>query len=63
MSVITHGSERFLDRSERQPLIATARKDQLKRIGLNTLAVLSMGCVLTALIALRTAIYVWPLHP
>ncbi len=63
MSVITHGSERPLDRAERRSQMATARKDQLKQIGLSALVVLSMGSVLTALIALRTAVYVWPLLP
>lgn len=62
MSMLTHGFDRPLDWVERRPRISTARKGQLKRLALRALAVLAMGSVLTALIALKTAIYVWHLH-
>ncbi|MBR0972656.1 MULTISPECIES: hypothetical protein [Bradyrhizobium] len=62
MSMLTHGVERPLGWAERPALISDARKARLKRIALSALAVLSMGSVLTALIALKTAIYVWHLH-
>ncbi|WP_339035322.1 hypothetical protein WHZ78_27125 [Bradyrhizobium symbiodeficiens] len=63
MSMLTHGLERPLAWAERPALISAARKAQLKRLALGALTLLSMGSVLTALIALRTAIYVWHLHP
>ncbi|MDH2344739.1 hypothetical protein [Bradyrhizobium sp. SSUT77] len=62
MSMLIHGFERPLDWTERPARISTVHKAQLKRLALSALAVLSMGSVLTAFIALRTAIYVWHLH-
>ncbi|MBR0992527.1 hypothetical protein JQ580_17575 [Bradyrhizobium japonicum] len=62
MSMLTHGLERPLAWAERPMRTPTARKAQLKRLALGALTLLSMGSVLTALIALRTAIYVWRLH-
>ena len=62
MSVMTHGFDRPFDEAEQRPRISKERKAQLKRLALSTLAVLSMGSVLTALIALKTAIYVWHIH-
>ncbi|MDH2349399.1 hypothetical protein QCM77_08955 [Bradyrhizobium sp. SSUT18] len=62
MSMLTHGFDRPFDEVERPVRITKARKVQLKRLALRALAVLSMGSVLTALIALKTAIYVWHLH-
>jgi len=62
MSMLTQGLERPLDWVERGPRISTARKAQLKRVALRALAVLTMGGVLTALIALKTAIFVWHMH-
>jgi hypothetical protein len=62
MSMLTHGFDQPFDEVERPVRISTARKAHLKRLALRALAVLSMGSVLTALIALRTAIYVWHLH-
>ncbi|MBR1130988.1 hypothetical protein [Bradyrhizobium iriomotense] len=61
MSILTHGLDRPFA-PERPARISEARKAQLKRIALQGLALLSMGSVLTALIALRTAIYVWHMH-
>ena len=60
MSILTHGFDRPFG-AERTMRISEARKAQLKRIALHALALLSMGSVLTALIALRTAIHVWRL--
>ena len=62
MSMLTQGFERRLNWIERPAPISGEHKAQLKRIALRALAVLSMGSVLTALIALKTAIYVWRLH-
>ncbi|MGY0572086.1 hypothetical protein ACTGJ9_014335 [Bradyrhizobium sp. RDM12] len=62
MSTLTHGLERPFNRAQRAARISTARKAQLKRLALRALAVLTMGSVLTALIALKTAIYVWHLN-
>ena len=63
MSILTHRSEHPLAWVERPARISKVRKaQQLKRIALRALAVLTMGSVLTALIALKTAIYVWRLH-
>ena len=61
MSILTHGLDRPFG-SERLPRISAARKTQLKDLALGALTLLSMGSVLTALIALRTAIYVWHMH-
>ncbi|WGD54306.1 hypothetical protein QA641_10610 [Bradyrhizobium sp. CB1650] len=62
MSMLTHGFERPFDWAERPARISKAHKARLERITLRVLAVLSMGSVLTALIALRTAIHLWHLH-
>ena len=62
MSMLTQGFERPFHWAECPTLISRERKAQLKRLAWRALAVLSMGSVLTALIALRTAIYVWHLH-
>ena len=59
MSILTHDLDRPL--AERPVRISDARKAQLERIALQALGLLSMGSVLTALIALRTAIHVWHL--
>lgn len=47
--------------TDRPTRLSTARKAQLERIALRALTALSMASVLTALIALRTAIHVWHL--
>ena len=62
MSILTHGLHRPFGGAEHPVRISEARKAQLKRIALGALTMLSMGSVLTALIALKTAIYVWRLH-
>ncbi|MCK1339269.1 hypothetical protein ACVW1A_001158 [Bradyrhizobium sp. LB1.3] len=62
MSMLTHGFDRHFGKVERPVRISMARKAQLKRLALRALGVLSMGSVLTALIALKTAIHVWHLH-
>jgi hypothetical protein len=62
MSILTHGFERRFDRAPRSERISIARKAQRKRIALRALTVLAMGSVLAALIALKTAVYVWHLH-
>ena len=62
MSMLTQGFERPFNWAERPSLISGERKAQLKRVALRALAVLTMGGVLTALIALKTAIFVWNLH-
>lgn len=62
MSMLTHGFDRSLGWAERPARISPERKAQLKRIALSALTLLSMGSVLAALIALKTAIYVWHLH-
>ena len=59
MSILTHDLDRPL--AERPVRISDARKAQLERIALQALGLLSMGSVLTALIALRTAIHIWHL--
>jgi hypothetical protein len=61
MSMLTHGLERPFAWAEHSAKISSMRKAQLKRFALRALTVLSMGSVLTALIAVRTAIYVWHL--
>ncbi|MET4386283.1 hypothetical protein ABIB73_002028 [Bradyrhizobium sp. F1.4.3] len=61
MSMLTHGFDRAFE-IERPARISKTRKAQLRRIALRALAVLSMGSVLAALIAVKTAIYVWHLH-
>ncbi|WP_298876974.1 hypothetical protein [uncultured Bradyrhizobium sp.] len=62
MSMLTQGFERSSDWAERPALISRERKAQLKQVALRALAVLTMGGVLAALIALKTAVYVWHLH-
>ena len=62
MSMLTQSFERSFNRAERPVRISGERKAQLKRVALRTLAVLTMGGVLTALIALKTAIFVWHMH-
>jgi hypothetical protein len=62
MSMLTHGFERPLDWAARPARISQERKAQLKRVALRALAVLSMGGLLAAVIALKTAVYVWHLH-
>jgi hypothetical protein len=62
MSMLTHGFDRPFDEVERPARISKERKALLKRLALSALTVLSMGSVLAALIALKTAIYVWHLH-
>ena len=62
MSMLTHGLERPFNWAERPARISKARKVQLKRAALGALAVLSMGSLLAAAIALKTAIYVWHFH-
>jgi hypothetical protein len=56
MSILAHDLERPL--GEPPVLICDARKAQLERIALQALGLLSMGSVLTALIALRAAIHI-----
>jgi hypothetical protein len=62
MSMLTHSLERSFNWAERPARISKEHKAQLKRVALRALAVLSMGSVLAAVIALKTAIYVWHLH-
>jgi len=62
MSILTHGFDQPFGQAERSVHISEARKAQIKRIALGALTMLSMGSVLTALIALKTAIHVWHLH-
>ena len=62
MSMLTQGFERPVNWAERPARISMERKARLKRVALRMLAVLTMGSVLTALIALKTAIYIWHLH-
>jgi hypothetical protein len=62
MSMLTHSFERPFNWAERPELISGERKARLKRVALRALAALAMGGVLTALIALKTAIFVWNLH-
>jgi hypothetical protein len=62
MSMLAHGFERPVDRAEYAAWISRERKVGLKRLAVGALTVLSMGAVLTALIALKVAIYVWHFH-
>jgi hypothetical protein len=62
MSMLTHGFDRPFDGAKRPARPSTARKALFERIALGALTMLSMGSVLTALIALKTAIHVWHLH-
>ena len=60
MSILTHGLDQA-SWAEPPARISGAREAQLKHIALQAVGLLAMGSVLTALIALRTAIYVWHL--
>ncbi len=62
MTMLTHDLAHQSGWTDRPTRLSRARKAQLKRIALGALTALSMASVLTALIALRTAIYVWHLH-
>lgn len=62
MPVLTPRLEQPLHWAERQPGQSKMRRARLKRLALHTLTLLSMGSVLTALIALRAAIFLWRLH-
>ncbi len=62
MSILTHGFDHSFNGTEQPARLSAARKAQLRRVALRALAVLTMGSVLTALIALKTAIFVWHLH-
>lgn len=62
MSMLTQGFERPSDWAERPALISRERKARLKHVALRALAALTMGGALAALIALKTAAYVWHLH-
>ncbi|RXT51542.1 hypothetical protein [Bradyrhizobium betae] len=62
MSILTHGLDRPFGCERPARISAAARKAQLKDLALGALTLLSMGSVLTALIALKTAIYVWHMH-
>jgi hypothetical protein len=63
MSMLTQGLDRPFDPAERPALISPEHRARLKGLARVALALLSMGSVLTALIALRTTIYVWHLLP
>ena len=62
MPVRIHRFEHPLHWAEHQLHLSKALKAQLKRVALHALALLSMGSVLTALIALRAAISLWHLN-
>ncbi len=62
MSMLTHGLERPFDWAKRPARISGEHKAQLKRVALRALAVLSMGSLLAAALALKTAVYVWHFH-
>jgi hypothetical protein len=62
MSMLTRGFERPVGWAERSTRLSGERKAQLKRLALRALTAVSMGCVLAAMIMLKTAIYVWNLH-
>jgi hypothetical protein len=62
VSTLTNGFDRTIGEAERPELISAERKAQLKRIALRALAVLTMGGIFAAFIALKTAIYVWHLQ-
>ena len=61
MSILTHDIDRPFQ-AERPARMSEAYKAGLQRIALQALTLLSMGSVLTALIALKTAIHVWRLQ-
>ncbi|WP_441238073.1 hypothetical protein [Bradyrhizobium sp. 930_D9_N1_4] len=63
MSLLTDGFERPIDWTERPARISRKRRARLKSLAFGALTLISMGSVLTALIALRTTIYVWHLLP
>ncbi|MBR0714795.1 hypothetical protein [Bradyrhizobium liaoningense] len=54
MSMLTHRLERSIHSADHAP--------DLGALLLLALAILSMGSVLTLLIALRTAVYLWRFH-
>jgi hypothetical protein len=62
MTMLTHDVVHRSDWTDRPLRLPAARKAQVKRIALGALTALSMASVLTALIALKTAIHVWHLH-
>ena len=66
MSMLTHGLERSFHSAGAQTThvagLSNGPPAILKRVGLRALAVLSMGSVLTALIALRTVIFMARFH-
>ncbi|MBB4360774.1 hypothetical protein GGD65_001796 [Bradyrhizobium sp. CIR18] len=61
MPMLTHRFEQPLHWAQRQSGLSKMRRARLERLALHALTVLSMGSVLTALIALRAAIYFWHL--
>lgn len=62
MSMLTQRFEALPDWAERPARLSKERKAKFKRAATRALALLTIGGVLTALIALKTAIYVWHLH-
>jgi hypothetical protein len=70
MSILTHGFERPYRSSRKQGALGSAFSAPISRVHsttlqhlcLRALALLSMGAVLTALIALKTAIFMWRFH-
>ena len=62
MSMLTQGFERPVNWAERPARLSRDRKAEIKRVALGALAALTMASVLTALVALKTAIFVWNLH-
>ncbi|GLR85083.1 hypothetical protein [Bradyrhizobium iriomotense] len=66
MSMLTHRFEHFphspAERSSLATRLTPAHRKAIRRIGLRVLAILSMGSVLTALIALKTVIFMWRFH-
>jgi hypothetical protein len=70
MSILTHGFERPYHSPGKKSArgsafiapISKVDSETLRRLCLRALALLSMGSVLTALIALKTAIFVWRFH-
>lgn len=62
MPAWTHRLEQPLHWVERRPWMSKVRRAQLERRALQALTMLSMGSVLTALIALRAVISLWHLR-
>ncbi|QOZ79169.1 hypothetical protein XH83_29475 [Bradyrhizobium sp. CCBAU 53351] len=62
MPVLLQHAEQPPRWAERRPAQSKVRSAQLEHLARPVLTVLSMGSVLTALIALRAAIYLWQLH-